>query len=399
MKYEFKENLIPVTKDIKRRIEHAKKYVFSLGVGDTAEEIGKANAIVYIAKLHFAQEKLGYSPKALFLGSPDFSFQTSPHKFQNSVPEGGKLLWGDGTYDFIPGDLEFDFCGNLVGEVSNNLSIEKIIDKLYEIKQKEYFIDDIRVNLDNFAPGNHFLNIYEVEENEKKKLPRRIAILHTSSDEMRDYLMEFVKEKGEIIDTPFGKLPVLTAKNAEKYISLCKYASDFSLKKRALLFKEIFGDQKILSNFNHYELVGTNQGVIGCYFLKDEHGIFPITFDTLLPAYLIKGKKNLSEKILMRFFRKDELEEWVYSELLKANILPHGGGTKLTLKTRLSKVIFYPEKKIFILKRGSYQKAYEDFLYFPRTYRYNEVLKRIFELDLGEKYAKLSFLFGVKVNF
>lgn len=71
-------------------MRNAEKYLFSLGLNDPAEEVGRVNAILYLAKMHYIQEKLGYKPQPMFIGTPDFTFQTSPRKFHESVPEGGR---------------------------------------------------------------------------------------------------------------------------------------------------------------------------------------------------------------------------------------------------------------------------------------------------------------------
>lgn len=94
MEYELRGRYPLKREEFDRRMRNAEKNLFSLGLNDSAEEIGRINAILYLAKIHYIQEKLGYKPRAMFIGAPDFTFQTSPHKFHESVPEGVRSYGG-----------------------------------------------------------------------------------------------------------------------------------------------------------------------------------------------------------------------------------------------------------------------------------------------------------------
>lgn len=262
MKYELRG--FPLKrKEFDERMSFAEKYLFSFGLKDAAEEIGRENAKLFIANIHSIQEKLGYKKRAIVVGAPDFTFQTSSNKFREGIPEGARFTWGDGTYDFLPADLELDFCGMLVGAVEDDLSLERILDTLCKMREKRYEIDNTEIERSFFWPGSHFLKLCEVKNYEALDLPKFVAVLHTSSNEMRNRLKNFVRERAEEMETPFGTTRVLRGSNAREYEKLCKYASNFSKRKRQLLFKEIF-DGKTIANHNHYELMGLNEAIIGC---------------------------------------------------------------------------------------------------------------------------------------
>ncbi len=399
MEYELRGGYSLKKEEFDGRMKNAEKYLFSLGMGDPAEEVGRINAILYIAKMHYIQEKLGYRPRGMFIGAPDFTFQTSPHKFYASVPEGGKIIWGDGSYDLIPGEMEFDFCGMLVGAVKNDPDLEGILDTLHKMKEKNLEIDGRKIGLRNFSPGSHFLNLYEVE-NQVLDLPKVVAVLHTSSDKMRDPLTNFVRERAEEMQTPFGKSFILQGDDAREYERRCKYASDFSRKKRKLLFEEIFGSNEIIANHNHYELTGPNEAIIGCNIISKEGEVFVATLSDSLSAYLVKGKMNISpEKI--REIVSGPIEGWAYEKLRRANILPHGGGHKLNEVDGVAKVILYPDGKVIIPKCGSKNgtSAYVDMKEISRSYRSEAILSRVRSLELGDHYAALRFIYGIKVDF
>ena len=402
MEYELRRGYPLKREEFDERMKNAEKYLFSLGMNDPAEEVGRINAILYIAKIHYIQEKLGYKPQGMFIGAPDFTFQTTPHKFYGSVPEGGKIIWGDGSYDLILGEMEFDFCGMLVGAVKNDPDFEEILDTLYKMKEKNLEIDGRKIGLRNFSQGSHFLNLYEVENYEVLDLPKVVAVLHTSSDEMRNPLIKFVRERSEEMQTPFGKSCVLQGDNAREYERRCKYASEFSRRKRKLLFEEIFGSSEIIANHNHYELTGLNEAIIGCNIISKEGEVFVITLSDSLSAYLVKGKMNISpEKIKEIVSSPREIERWAYENLIKANILTHGGGHKLNEIDSVAKVILYPDGKVIISKCESKTgtSAYVDMKEISRSYRSEGILDRVRSLKLGDHYATLRFIHGIKVDF
>lgn len=396
MKYKLRGNFLK-REEFHERIKHAEKYLFNLGMQDTAGRIGEINAIWFIAKMHYIQEKLGYEPKAMVIGSPDFTFQKSVDKFQASVPEGAKVIWGGNSYNFIPVEIRPDFCGMLVGGADDS-SYDNILDKLYEMKRKRYEIDSVEIQLRNFSPGSHFLNVYEIKNHEELNLPERVAILHTSSNEMHKPLVKFARENGEEIKTPFGNSLILRDEDAVEYEKYCRNASLFSKEKRKLLYEEIFNNDEIISNCNHYELLGLDEAIIGSNIVNEEGGIFSITFLNILPAYLVKSRRNLSERKIKEILPR-EMEGWVFDKLRNANLLPHGGGHKLN-SFKLKETIVYPSgKKLFILSHANNVLACEELWNIPTTYRSDDVLEKVFSLELAEPYATLEFLYGIKVDF
>ena len=382
-------------KEFDEKISVAKKYLFSLGLKDVAEEIGKENAKWFIAIIHSIQEKLGYKKQAIVVGAPDFTFQTSSNKFCRGIPEGAKFMWGDNTYDFVPADLELDFCGMLVGAVEEDLNLERILNTLYEMREKRYEINNIEIEKSYFWPGSHFLKLYDVKNYKTLDLPKNVVVLHTSSNVMRNRLKDFVRERYEEIETPFGKTCVLRGKNAREYKKCCKYASDFSKRKRQILFKEIF-DGETIANHNHCDLKGLNEAIIGCDVV-DEGEVSVISL--IDRAYLVKGKKNLSSEKIEECFGTRSIEEWAYNYLLNLNMVSHGGGHELPRVDRLEKIIFYPKGRVFVLKCGSRTEAYEDMWNIPRDYRVEGILEKVQSLELANHYATLQLIYSVKVDF
>lgn len=400
MEYVLRKGYPLRRREFDERIAEAERHIFSLGLGDAAEEVGRVNAALFLAKLHYLQEQLGYDRHAMFIGTPDFTFQTSPYKFRDAVPEGGKLIWGDGGYNLIPAEIEPDFCGLLVGTVEDSVSLEEILDSLYSMSVRDNcYINGVKVKLENFRPGSHFLNVYRVEGHEALNLPEIVAVLHTSSSEMRDQLTNFVRERGEMIWTPFGRTYLLRDGDAREYEKRCRYADEFSEKKRSLLFQEIFGHGETLLNKNHYTLIGLNEAIIGCHTIHDQGELLPVMLVEDSPAYLVRGRMNLSQEIIEQLFGSKRLESWVYERLSNANIAPHGGGHRLIDIEGIWKVILYPQAKVIIPKAKNHVKAYVDMETAFRNYRFKGILERIQSLGLADHYATLRPVYGVKVDF
>ncbi|GAI80261.1 unnamed protein product, partial [marine sediment metagenome] len=87
--------------------------------------------------------------------------------------------------------------------------------------------------------------------------------------------------------------------------------------------------------------------------------------------------------------------------LRRANVLPHGGGHKLNEVDGVAKVVLYPDGKVIIPRCGSKDgtSAYADMKEIPRGYRSVAVLDRARSLELGDHFAILRFIHGIKVDF
>ncbi|MBA7602146.1 hypothetical protein ES703_09232 [subsurface metagenome] len=159
------------------------------------------------------------------------------------------------------------------------------------------------------------------------------------------------------------------------------------------------GGGEVIANHNHYELTSPNEAIIGCNIIREEGEVFVTTLGNSLSAYLVKGKMNISpEKI--REIASEPIEGWAYEELRRANILPHGGGHKLNEVDGVAKVVLYPGGKVIIPKCGSKDgtSAYADMKEISRGYRSEAILDRVRSLELGDHFATLRFIYGVKVD-
>ncbi len=145
-----------------------------------------------------------------------------------------------------------------------------------------------------------------------------------------------------------------------------------------------------------------NEAIIGCHTVHETGEVLPMTLIDGSPAYLVKGRRNLSQKVIEEMgFDSRELERWVYERLLNANILPHGGGHKLIDVENVQKIILYPQAKVIIprIKGKICIKAYVDMETAFRSYRSEGVLERVQSLGLAGHHATLRAVYGIKADF
>ena len=62
------------------------------------------------------------------------------------------------------------------------------------MREKKYEIDNIEIERSYFWPGSHFLKVYDVKNYKDLDLPKNVAVLHTSSNKMRNQLKDLVKK-------------------------------------------------------------------------------------------------------------------------------------------------------------------------------------------------------------
>jgi hypothetical protein len=169
-----------------------------------------------------------------------------------------------------------------------------------------------------------------------------------------------------------------------------------SKKKRLRAAKNLFGQFSIISNPTHQELVNMNEIILGCQDTMDKStlGIFPLALRADLPAYLVRGKKNLNENVIETLGFNKRAEKWgVKHRLLSANIIPHGGGYMFPNILSVKRVIETPEGKRFFVTDLASGHESEKIFSNPRelefSYRGRRILTRCVDLQLGEVVATL----------
>lgn len=394
--------------EIKKRLKVAKEHIFSTGIGDAGSSLCKANMVYGIAKIHYAQEQLGMETNATFISGPDETITRNGNRWKYGFGYGGKISWGDGKTKMIVLDVMPNACGMLVGGIEELPSPQKLIQKVGNLIEEKIYIDDICVEWD-FSKSNHFIDLYSIAKTADIDLPKYGFIIHSGAPELKGenargtgfywHKSKSLRKIAKIIDTPFGEIKVLLDDNATTYLEHFKFGDKFSKKKREFVANEIFPDFEKISNTLHQGLINYNEILLGTNNVI-ENEIFPLVLRADLPAYLFKGKKNLSEEIIEALgFTKRAERLGVYDRLKKANILPHGGGYVFRHLLNVEHVFEINNSRYFVVEMHNSvgQKIIREPRDIEFDYRGREVVVRTLELNLGYTVARLVPEYVLKV--
>ena len=390
-------------------LNQAEKHIFSMGLGDSGSKLCKANMKYGLAKIHYWQESLGITPKATFISTPDMTVTRNVDRWRAGFGYGGKVSWGEGDEEVIILNTKPNTCGMLVGGLEKLPGEKKLLERAETFQKKKNFIQGIRVKWD-FSKGNHFIEIFSVKPMSEVEIPFYVFIIHGSAGELKkdspfgwglyyDKSSSLRKEASEI-NTPFGPLYILEGKKARRYFKLYQFADTFSKKRRELAARELFGDYELISNETHQGLLNYNEILLGCHYIEGDDKLYPLTLRADLPAYLLKGHKNLRpESIENLGFGKRARKLGVYQRLRQANLIPHGGGYTFPQLLNIEKVYEIGSKRYFRADAANDRgkQIIFDIRDIPFVYRGREVALKMLELGLGQIAAKLIPLYGFKV--
>ena len=391
-------------------LEIAKKHIFSTGLGDIGSSLCRENMKYGIAKIHWVQEQLGMEANATFISGPDETVTKNKTRWKNGFGYGGKISWGDGTSKVIILDVMPNACGMLVGGLNELPSPRKLIERINEMGTKESYIDDIRVTWD-FSKSNHFIDVFKVVRLADINVPDYAFIIHSGTPELKGdnakgfglYVHEsdILSEMADTIETPFGRSNVILDNDAKEYLRFFHFADNFTKKKRSLAAKMLFEDFEEISNPLHQGLLNYNEIILGAHYIKDEEDLlFPLALRADLPAYLIRGKENLSDEMIeILGFSKRAKALGVYSSLKNANILPHGGGYTFRDLLTVTNVMEVGGERYFEVEMHNAvgHKIFGNPRDIEFIYRGREVMIKTLELGLGELEARLMPEYVLKV--
>jgi len=392
-------------------LERGKQHVFSTGLPDSGTKLCKANMKYGLAKIHCVQEHLGLEPNAFFFGTPDMTITRNVNRWANGFGYGGKLCWGDGTQELIILDAKPNGCGMLVGGLDRLPPARDLIERIQKLKEERITIDGVEIHWD-FGKSNHFIDVFRVQPmTDDVDLPEFAFITHYAGDELRgdaqgtfglyyDYSPRLM-QMAEVLETPFGPCRYLTGRAATEYLERFRYVEQFSKQRRLLAAERLFGDFQLLGNETHQGLLNYNELLLGCHpVTEDRNVLYPLVLRSDLPAYLIRGKPNLTpEQVEILGFRERAERLGVYESLLTANVVPHGGGYVFDHMLDVLQVHEIHGTRYF--EMDAYhdygRKILQNVREIPYSYRGREVALRTFELELAEPVAKLTPVYVMKV--
>lgn len=391
-------------------LERAREHVFMAGVDDSGARLCEANVPFGLAKIHAAQEALGLPPDASFVGSPDCTITRNERRWAQGFGYGGVYQWSG---DFAVLDIKTNSCGMLVGALDHLPELAAVRERLHALDQEGLELDGIQVDND-LTESNHFVDVLTVDEKRSSEpLPdgaRHCFIMHSSGHELRgptasgpglywDESAE-LRAMAQVVNTPWGSLHVLTGEAAARWYAFYQKVQDFTHRRREALARFLFGDFQVVVNATHQGLVrAVNQANIGCYHYDDPapgaEPLFPLTLSATLPAFLVRGAKNFTDRAIAELgwaerLARHRLEERIHG----TNVLPHGGGYRFPAVRGVARVVEEgPDRRRFELEPvdpASGPIAVETPRPLKYEYRGLEVKERLEELELGRVVVTLD---------
>ena len=388
-------------------LNRAKKFYFSLGLDDGAARLCKKNFQYGLAKLHYAQEKLGMEANATFISTPDETISRNVRRWISGYGYGGKLITGDPKDPLIFIDVKPNACGMLVGGLNKLLNPDEIIKHIHEVVKVDYFIDDIKLQWD-YKKSNHFIDIFEMRNDEEnspnKKLNSKYKfIIHGSIPELRSATekgpglyydtSKVLRDMCKKIKTPFGNVYYLDGNDAKEYLRFFTYAKKIAAEKRKKAGELLFGKFVEISNPMHQGLLSYGEMLLGAQHITEQKDkLFPVALRSDLPAYLITALPNLTEEQIDDLGFENRAKKYgVIDYLRNFNVIPHGGGYQLSHINSVKNVLEVDRGRYFVCEQENENAItiFSDVKDSQFSYRGKKVITRILDLNLGTVEAKL----------
>ena len=393
------------------RLQRAAEHIFSTGVADSGTRLGLANMTYGLAKIHHVQERLGMRPDATFVSAPDVTVTRNTSRWRSGFGYGGALTWGDGDDEVVFLDLKPNACGMLMGALDHRPNERELLARLQDLGHEKSEIRGIPLQWD-FGESNHFIDVFRVEPESgaPDDLPPYAFLMHVAGSELRGETdlgpglywdhSPALRERMEVHQTPFGPLRVLTGSCAQEYLDHYHEVEAFVRERRLYAAERIFGDFEILNNDTHQGLVGLNRILLGCYSFDDAERLYPVGLRPDVPAYLVRGRPNLTEDAMDRLGMLERATRLgVRDRVEGANVLPHGGGYVFPDIEDVARVHEMNGDRYFevVLREGRGRSILEQVGHLPFEYRGSQVLQRALDLDMLEVAARLSPEYVLKV--
>jgi hypothetical protein len=385
----------------REQLQRAIDHIFSTEISDSGSRLGLANMRFGMAKIHWAQEQLGFPVNATFISAPDLTVTRNTNRWRSGFGYGGCLSWGDGSLELMILDLKPNACGMLVGGLEELPDCQQLLEGIHNLSKEDVKIDGLPIQWD-FGKSNHFIDLFRVKELADIKFPPYIFIMHFSGGELRRDTSSgmglywdqssALQALMHIMETPFGPLRILTGSEACEYYKFYRYVDEFVKKRRLLAAQRLFEDFTLINNDNHQSLTNANQILLGCYQFSDSKSIYPIALRPDLPAYLVRGRPNFSPEMIENLgFDSRAKRLGVYELLSTINLLPHGGGYTFPHILDVANVFEIDGERYFELEltNGSGNQVVSNMREIPFEYRGRQVVLRALELGMAEPVAQL----------
>ncbi len=324
----------------------AEDRIFSCGVGDTAEELCRANMSRGLAKLLWVEEGLCCGPRAAFLGAPDATVTRNRARWASGFGYGGLVTWAAGV---MPIEIKPNGCGVLMGLLDE--WPKDVQARVRAVSEDPGRLEDVDLVWD-VERSNHFLLLCEPDHTRPWQLPWKgpVFVLHSSGPEMRGPgpwgpglywdRSEELAAWSENHETPLGPFRILTGHRARAYWQATSRIHEFQMARREHLAKRLFGSYRRLFHGMHQGLLNATSMVLGAYrhdrgrptrfFLGPEADwplVAPLPLRPGLPVPLVAPKPSLRLDVLARLGWRERAERTgLRDPLTHSDLLPHGAG-------------------------------------------------------------------------
>ncbi len=394
-----------------RRLGRAREHCFLAGIGDVGEQLCAANMPYGIAKIHWAQQELGFPPDATFVGAPDATVTRNRVRWNQGFGYGGRIEW---TGDFAVLDIKSNGCGMLVGALPEVPDQAEVGARARKLREQGLEVEGIAVEYD-LHEGNHFLDVVAPRTGPSGEEPAAPAyfVMHSSGHEHRERSpfgvgiyydqCEDLRSRARVVDTPWGALHVLTDDDARWWFEIYMQVQRWNERRREAIARALFDDFTPVVNATHQGLGAVNSAHLGCYVFDDDdlaRGVrFPLTISADLPIYLVRPRPNFSEDVAREVgFLERARRQGVEHRVLGANLLPHGGGYRYPQIARVLGVLEDgPDGRRFELERVDGET---EVISDPRSqafgYRGLEILECLARLELGDLVVEADVRYVVR---
>ncbi len=395
----------------KKLLSKAFERIFSLAVEDAGSIVSIYNTAYGFGKILFALMNRGIDVNhAICVFGPDASVTRNYSRWRSGFGYGCKIVWPGREIigeDILFPEVRPNACGMLVSLLEEPPpNHRKLVKRAFEIIRSGLTLDGHEVHW-NIGEGNHFLEVYRVESSKLEGVESGsyMIILHVSPDELKRNLYNLEEFEGVWEQTPLGKIYVLEGQEARRYYRMYREIEGFGKRKREKLIEGLFNEEKprTIVNSIHQGLKSINEMHLGLYNSLDsstsfnDEPLFPFVMRWDLPAYIIKGERNLSdEAIEMAGLRYRAEKIGVMNVLRKINILPHGAGYNLFIGFIEARAIDMEGTVWFKSSTKGSPYIFSNPRELPYTYRGENVLSKILEHGLGRIVVKLKQVYTLK---
>lgn len=379
---------------LKDMLNAARERCFFFGTGDAAQSLCQANIPYGLAKIAWAQRRLGLPEDASFISAPDTTVSRNIRRWADGFGYGGVIQY---TGDFVTLSIKSNLCGMLLVGLDEAPEPDEVLARADQFKASEPNLDGIPIEWD-LGTSNHFVNVLDMDH--PLEGFRTVALLHGSGAEIRGdgpwgmglYPAESatLRRAMEVLDTPWGPLRILTGDAALEYRAGYATIESFVHRRRELIADALFPGNRVLSNTTHQGSRSAGDYNLGC-LVEPPGTVVPVALRAELPVSMVRVRPNLSESALARAGVRERAERTGMLERLGAvNILPHGGGYTYRQFRGVRRVIELEDRRYFEMEpsAGAQRELIHNVRGLPFAYRGEEVIQTLEDWDMGEVVAR-----------